>query len=101
MASNDSLTLYSNPICPFAHRAWWALKEKQIPFEFAHIPLGAEKPEWYTKEVNPRGTVPALRHGKHTILESVLTQSSPCLFVCLTRLELRSCLLTLAPPPSI
>jgi len=63
---------YGNPICPFAHRAWWTAKEKQIPLEFIHIPLGDEKPEWFTKTVNPRGTVPAVQQNEHTILESMI-----------------------------
>jgi len=43
----ETTKFYGNPICPFAHRAWWAAKEKGVPLEFVHIPLGDEKPEWY------------------------------------------------------
>jgi len=68
----DSIKFYGNPICPFAHRAWWTSKEKQVPTEFIHIPLGSEKPEWFTQTVNPRGTVPAVQIGSHTILESMI-----------------------------
>jgi len=69
--SNTSLKLYSNPICPYAHRAWWALKEKELYFEFINIPLGPEKPAWY-KDINPRATVPTLQHNSYTILESAI-----------------------------
>eukprot|EP01098_Paradermamoeba_levis_P011708 TRINITY_DN5038_c0_g1_i1.p1 TRINITY_DN5038_c0_g1~~TRINITY_DN5038_c0_g1_i1.p1 ORF type:complete len:268 (+),score=103.97 TRINITY_DN5038_c0_g1_i1:107-805(+) len=62
--------LYLHPVCPFAHRAYWAAHEKQVDFETIEIPLGDKKPEWYTKEVNPRGTVPTLRVGDHTVFES-------------------------------
>jgi len=61
---------YGNPICPFAHRAWWAAKEKNVPIEYVLIPLGAEKPDWFTKEVNPRGTVPVIKIGDKLVFES-------------------------------
>lgn len=72
MAQSDSkLTLYTNPICPFAHRALLTATEKGLSFETVIIPLGGDKPDWYLK-VNPRGTVPTLVHGEHTIHESLL-----------------------------
>jgi len=57
---------------PFAHRAWWSAKEKQVPIEFVHVALGDEKPEWFTKTINPRGTVPAIQQGEQIILESLI-----------------------------
>jgi len=69
---SETIKFYGNPICPFAHRAWWAAKEKEVPIEFVNIPLGTEKPEWFTQTVNPRGTVPAVQVGPHTILESMI-----------------------------
>jgi len=69
---SETIKFYGNPICPFAHRAWWSAKEKQVPIEFIHIPLGTEKPEWFTQTVNPRGTVPAVQLNSETILESMI-----------------------------
>ena len=40
--SSPKVTFYGNAICPFAHRGWMALKEKDIPHEFVHVPLSGE-----------------------------------------------------------
>jgi glutathione S-transferase len=53
--------LYWNKICPFVHRAWIAAIEKNVDIELVHVPLGDDMPEWYTRDVNPAGTVPTLR----------------------------------------
>ncbi|ELR11689.1 glutathione transferase family protein [Acanthamoeba castellanii str. Neff] len=63
MAQSDSkLTLYTNPICPFAHRALLTATEKGL----------SSRPSSSLLAVNPRGTVPTLVHGEHTIHESLL-----------------------------
>jgi glutathione S-transferase len=73
------VTLYSNVMCPFAHRAHIAAIEKNVDFEYVYVPLSGEikknpslaKPEFFLKSVNPSGTVPALYYdGKHPINES-------------------------------
>lgn len=51
--------LYSNPLCPFAERTRIAAALKKVAVEIIDIDL-QNKPEWYEKDVNPRGTVPAL-----------------------------------------
>lgn len=66
--STSKMTLYSNLICPFAHRAHLAALEKNAPFDFVYVPLSGEikkdpslkKPAIFLKEVNPSGTVPAI-----------------------------------------
>lgn len=40
--------------------------------DYIHIDLGARKPEWYQKRVNPSGTVPCLYIGGKPIFESVI-----------------------------
>jgi len=74
MATTDQkeFKFYGNALCPFAHRSWWAALEKQVPIEFIHIPLGAEKPEWYAATINPRGTVPTVVHGDKKVFESLI-----------------------------
>ena len=54
---------YWNPLCPFVHRSWISAIEKNATkdLEFVFIALGPEKPDWYEKEINPRGTIPALK----------------------------------------
>eukprot|EP00753_Platysulcus_tardus_P010650 PLAT2932.1.p1 GENE.PLAT2932.1~~PLAT2932.1.p1 ORF type:complete len:256 (-),score=112.81 PLAT2932.1:212-916(-) len=69
-----TITLYGNPICPFAQRAWLAAKEKELDIDFTNIPLGPAKPESYL-EINPRGTVPAVKlhdEEEHIIIESMI-----------------------------
>jgi len=72
---NTGFKYFGNRLCPFAHRAWWASKEKGVSesdpngFEYFHIDLGAKRPDWYD-DVNPLGTVPALFHDGHAVFES-------------------------------
>eukprot|EP01097_Dermamoeba_algensis_P004955 TRINITY_DN3160_c0_g1_i1.p1 TRINITY_DN3160_c0_g1~~TRINITY_DN3160_c0_g1_i1.p1 ORF type:complete len:224 (-),score=38.61 TRINITY_DN3160_c0_g1_i1:136-807(-) len=68
------LKLYSNPICPYAHRAYWASKEKGVDVEFVEIPLDDNDPKYqrYEKEINPRGTVPALQVDDKFVFESAI-----------------------------
>lgn len=47
----------SNSWCPFCERVWFALEEKEIPFETEFIDLN-NKPKWYTDLV-PTTLVPA------------------------------------------
>ncbi|BAZ31073.1 glutathione S-transferase-like protein [Cylindrospermum sp. NIES-4074] len=47
----------SNSWCPFCERVWFALEEKEIPFETEFIDL-SNKPKWYTDLV-PTTLVPA------------------------------------------
>ncbi|KAL7747934.1 hypothetical protein RI367_006681 [Sorochytrium milnesiophthora] len=71
-ATTTSLKLYSARICPFAQRCAIALAElgwlkslqdaslndQNVQVEFIDL---RNKPAWYVKEINPRGTVPALQ----------------------------------------
>jgi len=61
---------FGNLVSPFAHRAWWAMKEKGINFDYIHIDLGPTKPAWYTELVNPYGTVPCIYDEGRPIFES-------------------------------
>jgi len=61
---------FGNRICPFAHRAWWAIKEKDVNIDYVHIDLGPTKPAWYKELVNPFGTVPCLYDEGRPIFES-------------------------------
>ena len=59
--------LFGNRLCPFAHRAWFALHEKGAAEEvtYIHVDLGDAKPPWFGDVINPRfGTVPCMvDHG--------------------------------------
>lgn len=62
MAQSDSkLTLYTNPICPFAHRALLTATEKGLSFETVIIPLGGDKPDWYESSCTRGSTLQLLQ----------------------------------------
>ena len=58
----------SNSWCPFCERVWFALEEKQIPFETEFIDL-SNKPKWYTDLV-PTTLVPAANIEGKLVYES-------------------------------
>lgn len=58
----------SNSWCPFCERVWFALEEKQIPFETEFIDL-SNKPKWYTDLV-PTTLVPAAKIEGKLVYES-------------------------------
>ncbi|KAK6339301.1 hypothetical protein TWF718_008722 [Orbilia javanica] len=73
-----SITLYSNPGCPYVHRTLTTLHELSIPFTPSFIDLTTPRPESYLK-INPRGTVPALtftspsfNNGKEVVINESL-----------------------------
>ena len=61
----ENIELFSARVCPFAHRSRLALMEKNLPFTLIDIDL-RNKPDWYS-QVNPAGTVPALRQGRLSV----------------------------------
>lgn len=58
----------TNSWCPFCERVWFALEEKQIPFETEFIDL-MNKPKWYT-DIVPTGLVPAAKIDGKLVYES-------------------------------
>lgn len=58
----------TNSWCPFCERVWFALEEKEIPFETEFIDL-SNKPKWYTDLV-PTTLVPAARIEGELVYES-------------------------------
>lgn len=66
------VTFFGNRLCPYAHIAWWSLLEKNVAFDYVHVDLGQQKPEWYKEKVNPYGTVPSLYDGDKAVFESVI-----------------------------
>ncbi|KAJ5107303.1 hypothetical protein N7456_003978 [Penicillium angulare] len=67
--SAPKITLYTNRLCPWAHRAHIALKELGLDYEEVTIDLNTPREPWYL-EVNPRGLVPSLKYNDNIILES-------------------------------
>jgi glutathione S-transferase len=58
----------TNSWCPFCERVWFALEEKEIPFETEFIDL-SNKPKWYTDLV-PTTLVPAVKIEDKLVYES-------------------------------
>ncbi len=58
----------TNSWCPFCERVWFALEEKEIPFETEFIDL-SNKPKWYTDLV-PTTLVPAAKIEGKFVYES-------------------------------
>ncbi len=58
----------TNSWCPFCERVWFALEEKEIPFETEFIDL-SNKPKWYTDMV-PTTLVPAAKIEGNLVYES-------------------------------
>ncbi|KAL4881971.1 hypothetical protein BJY04DRAFT_207165 [Aspergillus karnatakaensis] len=67
-AAEADLKLYGSCFCPFVQRVWIALELKNIPYQYIEVDP-YQKPQSLL-EVNPRGLVPALRHGDWGSYES-------------------------------
>ncbi|EAU31796.1 conserved hypothetical protein [Aspergillus terreus NIH2624] len=70
MASPE-ITLYTNHLCPWAHRAHIAIKELGLPYKEVIIDLEKPREPWYL-EVNPRGLVPTISYNGTIIAESAI-----------------------------
>ncbi|KAH9889626.1 glutathione S-transferase domain-containing protein [Xylariomycetidae sp. FL2044] len=70
-AKTPALKLYTNHMCPWAHRAHIALAELNLPFEEEIIDLSVPRTAEYLK-VNPRGLVPSLAVGDEILTESAI-----------------------------
>eukprot|EP00850_Spirogloea_muscicola_P003324 SM000013S26493 [mRNA] locus=s13:721894:723143:+ [translate_table: standard] len=66
----DKPKLFCAWFCPFAQRAWIALEEKGVPYEYLEVDPYAKPPELMA--VNPRGLVPSLEHRDHGLYESMV-----------------------------
>ncbi|KAI1300089.1 hypothetical protein EDD11_006334 [Mortierella claussenii] len=70
--TGPKLVLYNADVCPYAARAVIALAETQADHEVVPIDLSVPRPDWYLKDINPYGQVPALKiDDKDIILESL------------------------------
>jgi len=69
--TTPEIVLYTNRLCPWAHRAHIVLAELGLPFKEVTIDLDTPREPWYLK-VNPRGLVPALSYNGEIITESAI-----------------------------
>lgn len=69
----QKFVLYANRFCPFAARAVLAMAETKQVHQVINIDLNAPRPDWYLKDINPYGQVPALKvNDKDVVLESLI-----------------------------
>lgn len=68
---------------PFVQRVWIALELKEIPYQYVEIDP-YQKPQSLL-EINPRGLVPALRHGDWGCYESTVLLEYVYPTTCLMR----------------
>ncbi|KAL3489389.1 hypothetical protein BJX62DRAFT_252687 [Aspergillus germanicus] len=69
-SKESDLKLFGSCFCPFVQRVWIALELKGIPYQYIEVDP-YQKPQSLL-EVNPRGLVPALRHGDWGSYESTV-----------------------------
>ncbi|KAH8889533.1 hypothetical protein GQ53DRAFT_652346 [Thozetella sp. PMI_491] len=71
-AKAHEMKLYSACFCPFSQRVWIALEAKGLAYQYCEMdPFSSPKPT-HLLEANPRGQVPAIRHGEWACGESTV-----------------------------
>jgi len=69
-SSDNDLKLYGSCFCPFVHRVWISLEHKGLDYQYVEVDV-YKKPKLLL-DINPRGLVPALRHGDWGMYESTV-----------------------------
>ncbi|KAK5167865.1 hypothetical protein LTR04_007118 [Oleoguttula sp. CCFEE 6159] len=69
-SKEHELKLYGSCFCPFVQRVWISVEVKKISYQYIEVDP-YKKPDSLL-EVNPRGLVPALRHGDWGCYESTV-----------------------------
>lgn len=73
-SAEKDLKLYGSCFCPFVHRVWISLEFKKLDYEYCEVDV-YRKPDLLL-DINPRGLVPALRHGDWGCYESTVLMVS-------------------------
>ncbi|KAF7792769.1 hypothetical protein EIP86_003867 [Pleurotus ostreatoroseus] len=66
----QELVFYAAWFCPFATRAWIALEEKGVPYQYKEV--NPYKKEKHFLDINPLGLVPAFEYQGKALYESVI-----------------------------
>ena len=69
-SAEHDLKLYGSCFCPFVHRVWISLEHKGLDYQYVEVDV-YRKPKLLL-DINPRGLVPALRHGDWGSYESTV-----------------------------
>ncbi|GJE91431.1 glutathione S-transferase family protein [Phanerochaete sordida] len=72
----QEITYHASWYCPFTHRGWITLEEKNIPYQYREINIYKHDENYdHFLEINPKGLVPALEyHGKALGESLILTE---------------------------
>ncbi|KAJ3295311.1 hypothetical protein HK104_002829 [Borealophlyctis nickersoniae] len=68
--SSSNLHFFCAWYCPYAQRVWIALEVKGLDYRYIEINPYAKPKELL--DINPRGLVPAVKHGNTNLLESTI-----------------------------
>ncbi|KAH7101939.1 glutathione S-transferase [Auriculariales sp. MPI-PUGE-AT-0066] len=68
--ADQELVLYAGWFCPFVQRAWIALEEKGVPYQYVEINPYDKAPEFLA--LNPRGLIPTVQARGRPIYESLI-----------------------------
>ncbi|EKM53396.1 uncharacterized protein PHACADRAFT_259750 [Phanerochaete carnosa HHB-10118-sp] len=66
----QDLVFYSGWFCPFVQRAWIALEERGIPYQYKEV--NPYKKERHFLDINPKGLVPAVEYKGKALYESLV-----------------------------
>ncbi|KAH9845530.1 glutathione S-transferase U7-like [Teratosphaeria destructans] len=69
-SQDNNIRLYGSCFCPFVHRVWISLEHKGLSYQYIEVDV-YRKPKLLL-DINPRGLVPALRHGDWGCYESTV-----------------------------
>lgn len=69
-SADHDLKLFGSCFCPFVHRVWISLEHKGLDYQYVEVDV-YRKPKLLL-DINPRGLVPALRHGDWGSYESTV-----------------------------
>lgn len=74
------MMFYTLDMCPYAQRCWIVLEELGVGYERRAVNLmsNSTEREWYERNVNPRGKVPALVDGSTVVYESLICNEYLC-----------------------
>ncbi|GAA6000512.1 glutathione S-transferase family protein [Rhodotorula paludigena] len=66
----QDLVFHAGWFCPFVQRAWIALEEKGVPYQYNEVNPYKKEPHFL--KLNPKGLVPALEHHGKALYESLV-----------------------------
>ncbi|GAA5942042.1 hypothetical protein JCM10213_004370 [Rhodosporidiobolus nylandii] len=69
-SAEHELVFHAGWFCPFVQRAWIALEEKKLAYQYKEVNPYAKEPHFL--KVNPKGLVPAIEYKGEALYESLV-----------------------------